>query len=127
MAVDIDEAFESGNMSHFEKKVYAFQQGKLDAVTERLNNLRANSGRTTMYYVDKAIASKHLAEDYLRVRGYLATSICKECKCERNTEINMDTIKRNLEYRADLAQILFSNFSSEKMWEKWKHIKDFAK
>ena len=123
----IDEKYQTGNMSAFERKVYEYQQGKMDAITERLVNLRANSGRTTMYYVDKAITSKHLMKDYLRVRGYLTASICKECKCKRNTEVNMDTIKRNLEYRGDLAQILFSNFSSEKMWKKWEHLKEFIK
>ena len=32
-------------------------------------------------------------------RTHLAESICRECKCENNNTVNMDVVKRNLEYK----------------------------
>lgn len=39
------------------------------------------------------------------LRGYYAESVCKECKCEVNTAVNFDTIKRNLEMKTLLREI----------------------
>jgi phage FluMu protein Com len=43
------------------------------------------------------------SEKIKELRGYLAESVCIECKCPQNTEVNMTAIKDNLTLKERLA------------------------
>ena len=46
-------------------------------------------------------ANKRIKE----LRGYLARSVAKECKCEANTEVNHLVINRNLSFRDRIKEL----------------------
>jgi len=45
---------------------------------------------------------KELQERLTECRKHLAESVCKECKCPQNIEVNMKAIEDNLRLKADL-------------------------
>ena len=58
-----------------------------------------------MLYVENKKLKAQLAES----RKYHAEAVCKECKCESNTEVNQDAIKQNLELKAENKKLRADN------------------
>jgi len=46
-----------------------------------------------------------LREKIRELRGMLTESVCKECKCKQNTEVNMELVKRNLDLKNRLYDL----------------------
>jgi len=49
--------------------------------------------------------NKKLEKENKKLRGYLAESVCKECKCENNTSVNFDLLESNVKLRQKLKEI----------------------
>ena len=63
------------------------------------NKLLAEIKRNSSY------GNVKLKQENKKLRGYLAESVCKECKCENNTSVNFDLLESNVKLRQKLKEI----------------------